>query len=106
MRTLFALVLLAALAQPAASQTLTKEETAQLVADQMAEINRVLPAAMFMSGSMSDSVVKEAVDAATRIILRLRDSLATNPYIRVSSFTVGLPAGVSVEFTFPPSEGN
>lgn len=44
-------------------------------------------------------------DATLQQVVALRDAVASNPYVRISSFTItaGFPPSVSVEFTFPPA---
>lgn len=75
---------------PAAAQPMTRAETYEEIARALQDIQTFAPA-MHKSAGL-DGILK-AVEA-------LRAKLANNPYIRVKGFSMGLPAGASVEFEF------
>ena len=100
MRTISALVLGLCLSTGALAQG--REETIAAASTRIAELQRSFT--VEWHSASSDTAAAMAVRSALTKVLELRDSLAGNPYVRVSSFSVGIPAGISVELTFPPAE--
>lgn len=102
MRAVWAALTIVASSTAAMAQSATADSTTEIIADKMAEIHALFPAAQWNGAGVSDEAIRSVTEAAIKKVIELRDALASNPYVRVSSFSVGLPAGVSVEFTFPP----
>lgn len=102
------LAILPAQAQESASalsddwSALSRQATIDAVSDALTEINE--PFAASSEGVQPAGWWGDRVDEAVTQVMDLRDVLAGNPFVRVSSFTVGFPWGVAVELTFPPSE--
>ena len=91
----FTLVALALLATPACAQELmSREDTLEYIGSELADINENFQ-------PQQTGLTVEAVKFAIERVMALRERLADNPYVRIESFSVGLPAGVSVDFTFP-----
>ena len=84
------------------SDDLTRETTIERISAILADINAPYLRAAYQTNTLSEAVMRDVLDTSIREVLALRDNLASNPYVRVSSFSVGFPSGVSVEFTFPP----
>lgn len=83
-------------------EDLSREATIAAVSDALAEINAPFVRANYTSSNAD--FLEGMIDGAITQVLVLRDGLASNPYVRLSSFTVGFPWGVSVEFTFPEAD--
>jgi hypothetical protein len=81
---------------------LTREQTVEMVSQIMSNIQAAFPT-IEQASSLEPAMVKGILMRATTMVLELRDDLANNPYLRVSSFAVDFPSGVSVEFSFPPA---
>lgn len=81
------------------TSTVVRDATVAEIAQEFAELNINFQRDWQMA--ITEDAAKAIVDTAIRRVLALRDRLADNPYIRIASFSVGLPAGISVEFTFP-----
>lgn len=91
--------ILLACAAPAWAQSLdTKESTLNYVATSLAEIDQ---ASKELVAAANQETIAERLRDALAKVSALRDTLRNNPYVQVAGFSVGLPAGVSVEFTFP-----
>lgn len=91
--------ILMACAAPAFAQSLdSKEGTLDYVATSLAEIDQASKA--IVAAASQDTIAERLKDALAKVSA-LRDTLRSNPYVQVAGFSVGLPAGVSVEFTFP-----
>lgn len=82
---------------------LTREQTMELVAQKVADIQKAATPAMSLEymDSASRSDIASKISDVMKKLDALRTLLATNPYIRVSGFTVGVPAGVTIDFIFP-----
>lgn len=96
-----------ALAQSSELQSwddLTREAVIARISETLAEVNAPFARAAYSNTAASEGMLEGIIQAGIREVLALRDGLASNPYVRVSSFSVGFPAGVSVEFTFPPTD--
>ena len=102
MRAVWAALAFVASSTAAIAQPATADAASEIIADKMAEIHALFPATQWSSAGVTDEAIRSMTEAATKKVLELRDALASNPYVRVSGFSVGVPAGVSVEFTFPP----
>lgn len=98
----FIAALLIGIVLPGAASAQTREETIAQTSVRIAQMQRRF--AVDWQAAASDTAAATAVNLALTQVLALRDSLAGNPYVRVSSFSVGIPAGISVELTFPPAE--
>ncbi len=81
----------------------TREETLQRVSAAIAKINETMPSQQEYATAKT-GYIEDKVNEALKMVLDLRDSLSGNPYVRVSSVSVGLPIGVSVELSFPESD--
>ncbi|WP_284765384.1 hypothetical protein [Agrobacterium sp. CFBP2214] len=81
-----------------ASTTLaqTREETLGVIADATVTLNEVNHA---MNASENASVAAVLFKDALKRVSDLQDQLKDNPYFRLSSFSVNVPWGISVEFT-------
>ncbi len=84
-------------------QHLSQEETIELVSQTMADIQSAFPT-IDQASTLEPAVVKNILVRATSMVLELRDDLLTNNYLRVASFSVDFPSGVTVQFSFPPIE--
>lgn len=91
----------AASAQPQneAISTVVRDVTIAEISKEFGELNMQFRTEWQMA--MTEDAATAVVEAAIKRVLALRDRLADNPYIRVASFSVGLPAGISVEFSLP-----
>jgi methyl coenzyme M reductase gamma subunit len=100
-----AFTLLMATSSSAQQSLETREQALEEISRVLAEINEVMPATVALqTGAVSTSVLENAIDRALALAMDLRDRLAGNPHIRVGSVQVGIPWGVSVEFTLPEPE--
>ena len=106
MKRFFVVVLLMVNSSIAAAQvgttstsTVVRDATVAEIAQDIAELNINFQREWQMA--MTADIAQDVVDSAIKRVLALRDRLADNPYIRIASFSIGLPAGISVEFTFP-----
>jgi hypothetical protein len=81
------------------AQQLTKEQTYEDIARTMATINAKLRPGVAPAGAGAEfyaRLLKETLALADD----LRARLASNPYVKVKGFHIGLPAGVSMDFEF------
>jgi hypothetical protein len=85
-------------ATPSYAQSPSREKTMEKVAEALAEI-AALNREWVMTHSTGDYL--NMIDSAIGIINGLGAFLSDNPWLRVGGFSVGLPAGVSVDFVFP-----
>lgn len=88
-------LLLVLASYPTAAQEMSREATLQLIGKTVAEINA--RTSEYQAGGWGQT----SIDVAIQMAVDLRDRLSSNPYVRVSSVSVGIPYGVSFEFTFP-----
>ena len=94
-----AIVALALLTTPACAQEIISQaETFDYIGSALADINQTYVMNQ-SSGPMAD-----AMELAIDQVRALRDALAGNPYVRMDGFSVGFPAGISVDFTFPEAQ--
>lgn len=78
---------------------LTKAATIEAVSDALAEINKPFAITNGTGYPVGYWGMEQTINDAIIQMVNLRDTLSSNPYVRVSSFTVGFPWGVSVEFS-------
>ena len=88
---------------PQSTEHLSRDETVSLVSTVLAEVQSNFPSPE-QSLTLEPALVEKILKSATIQIMDLRDALADNHFIQIQSFTVNLPSGVSVEFTFPPDD--
>jgi hypothetical protein len=104
-----ALILLIAALSPTLAQSigktaqLNREETVALISKALTEVQSNFPSPA-QSLSLEPAAVQKILKSATTQILNLRDELSDNNYIQVQSFSIDLPSGVSVQFSFPPED--
>lgn len=79
--------------------TVGRDATVAEIAEEFAELNLRFQQEWQMA--VTEDAAQMVVDAAIKRVLALKDRLADNPYVRIASFSIGLPAGISVEFSFP-----
>ncbi|MDP9791385.1 hypothetical protein [Agrobacterium tumefaciens] len=81
-----------------ASTTLaqTRDETLKIIGDATVTLNEVNKA---MMASENSSVAADLFKDALKKVSDLQDQLKDNPYVRLSSFRVNVPWGISIEFT-------
>ena len=85
------------------TERLSRDETVALVSTVLAQVQSNFPSPE-QSLTLEPALVEKILKSATIQIMDLRDALADNHFIQIQSFTVNLPSGVSVEFTFPPDD--
>lgn len=83
---------------------LTRDATLDQVATALARISedyRTDYQTAVDAGAFLEPVFNATLDQ----VVALRDAVASNPYVRISSFTItaGFPPSVSIEFSFPPA---
>jgi hypothetical protein len=85
---------------------LSREATIDQVAAALARINENYQQD-YIAAVDAGAFLEPVFNATLVQVVALRDAVASNPYVRISSFTItaGIPPSVSVEFTFPPVEG-
>ena len=86
---------------PSFAQTPSREETMAKVAESLAKI-AALNREWQMANDTGDYL--GMIDSAMGIINGLDSFLSDNPWLRVGGFSLGLPAGVSVDFVFPGAD--
>jgi hypothetical protein len=99
-----AILLMCAFTCAGHAQERTKEETLALVSERMASIQKDSSTFQQTYANYDTGTITRKLNEIVKMVSDLRDELSGNPYVRVSSFNVGLPFGVSVEFSFPPPE--
>ena len=75
----------------------TRDETLKMISDTIADANETREV---MQGAYPASVVSERIEDSLKKIADLRDRLESNPYVRVISFTVSIPFGLSIDLEF------
>ena len=114
MRRWFVAIAFCALLQPATAyaqsadnrghwSNIDRETTIQRVSEEVAAASARFQREVMAAANDPDDLQKAIADAVA-VLLGLRDFLAQNPFVRLNSFSVGIPSGLTVEFTFP-SEG-
>lgn len=81
---------------------LTRQQTVDLIAHVLAEVQANFPSAN-QALSLEQAVVEHKLARSTTQIMDLRDALSDNNHIRILTFSIDLPSGVSVAFDFPPT---
>jgi hypothetical protein len=82
---------------------LTEDQTVEIVSQKLSDIQEEFPT-IAQASTLEPAVVKRILVRALSMVMELRGELANSPYLRVSSFAVDFPSGVSVEFSVPPAE--
>jgi hypothetical protein len=82
---------------------LSRQQTVELIAHVLSEIQANFPSAT-QALSLEQDVVRRQLEISTTKIMDLRDALSDNVHIRILTFSIDLPSGVSVEFDFPPAD--
>ncbi len=101
--SILTIAILAALNASASGQVpASQEETISLISEKLAAINEPFMQAYSGQPIPTESVVENLINNSIQRVLELREQLSGNLYVRLNSFAVGIPSGVSVEFTFPP----
>jgi len=80
----------------------TKEETFTYLSGELAEIQQDAQALQTLSAE--SSFLQDRIDDLLKKADSVRDDLSSNPYVRVSGFSVTIPWGVTFEFSFPEDE--
>lgn len=84
-----------------AQHQMNREETIAQVAADIAFIEETLPSYRISNGEIAPEVLRENLRRAITRAIALRDRLASNPYVRVSGLTIGYPAGLTIQLSFP-----
>lgn len=82
---------------------LTRQQTVDLIAHVLAEVQANFPSPN-QALSLEQAVVQTQLAISTTKIMDLRDALSDNKHIRILSFAIDLPSGVSVQFDFPAED--
>jgi hypothetical protein len=89
----------------ASAQNLTsRPETMDYIAQQLAEIDQGVQTLQFADANTDKSYIQRSVEALLEKAADMRDKLRTNPYARITGFSVSVPWGISFEFVFPDDE--
>lgn len=83
----------------ALSQPMTREQTYDELSKRIGEIHNSLKQSVPMNSATGDDVHARIKDAIAKIEA-LRAYFADNRYVKISGFSVGLPAGVSINVDF------
>ena len=105
-----AAIAIAIIVSPVHAQTMTTDQkqvwvgaradTVQNVSTELAKIQSSYVASTAYAGS-DTGLIDSAMQIAINQMIDLRNSLVDNPYVRLSGFSVGFPAGITAEFEFP-----
>lgn len=85
----------------------TREETFKFLSQELSQMNadaqdlQRLGAYPATTSQLEDQI-QERVGNLLERANRVRDYLAGNPHVQVTGFSITIPWGVSLEFTFPP----
>jgi hypothetical protein len=93
------IVTLCAFGSASAQDTMTREQTYEEIARVLGQIEAKQRMGMRPTGPAADlyaRILRETIE----LVEGLRVRLASNPYVRMKGFSVGLPAGLSVDFEF------
>ncbi|MFB9979255.1 hypothetical protein ACFSQQ_13650 [Mesorhizobium kowhaii] len=102
MKRLVATCVIGLLAYPALAQhQMSREETIAQVATDVAFIEETLPSYQISNGEVAPEELRENLQKAVTRAMDLRDRLASNPFVRVSGISVGFPAGLTIQLSFP-----
>jgi hypothetical protein len=82
---------------------LTRQQTVDLIAHVLADVQANFPSPD-QALSLEQAVVQTQLAVSTTKIMDLRDALSDNGHIRILTFSIDLPSGVSVQFDFPPED--
>ena len=88
---------------PAYAQLSTRADTLAHISRKMAPINKENQEIMTYTGK-DDGYIERRLNDLLEMVAGLRDDLAGNKFVRLSSVTVNVPWGVSVEFSLPEPE--
>ena len=103
------MMVLVAISAPAFAQSvgkteaLNREATVNLISKALAQVQSNFPSPA-QALTLEPAVVEKILKAATAQIMDLRDALSDNHYIQVRWFSVDIPSGVTVQFSFPSKD--
>jgi hypothetical protein len=85
------------------TEGLTREQTVDLIAHVLADVQANFPSPA-QALSLELAVVQKQLATSTTKIMDLRDALSDNHHIMIRTFSIDLPSGVTVEFDFPAED--
>lgn len=64
------------------------------ISETLARANELAPGGQ----AVAHASAADSINDAIKLVVELKDRLANNPYVRITSVSVGIPWGISVEF--------
>lgn len=90
-----------------AQQAPDRAQTIEAVISRVAQIQADAAAAyqpLVSGGSITSEALKPVLERSLKMAVDLRDELASNPHVRISSIGVGFPGGITIGLTFAEQE--